>query len=77
MNSDKIKFGVCVVVGLFGFSLVMAMESIPGIIIGFLLVAAAVVVGAIYQAKIRTPRNPMQGEIDALTAKDKYDKEQK
>ncbi|HSE60764.1 MAG TPA: hypothetical protein VLA88_00550 [Candidatus Saccharimonadales bacterium] len=77
MSSDKIKFGICIVVGLFGFNLVISKESIASIIIGFLLVAAAVVVGTIYQAKIRQPRNPMQDEIDALVSKDKYDKGQK
>lgn len=70
MSPDKIKLGICVVVGLFGFSLAISKESIPAIIIGFLLVSAAVVVGTIYQVKIRHPRNPMQDEIDALINKD-------
>jgi hypothetical protein len=70
VSSDKIIFGVCVVVGLFGFSWVMGRESIASIIIGFLVVAAAVVVGTVYLTKMRHPKNPMQAEIDALLAKD-------
>jgi hypothetical protein len=74
VNQDKIIFAICVVVGLFGFSWVMERQSIASIIIGFLVVAAAVVVGTVYLTKLRHPKNPMQDEIDALIEKDKFDK---
>jgi hypothetical protein len=77
VNQDKIIFGICVVVGLFGFSWVMGRESIASLIIGFLVVAAAVVVGTVYLTKMRHPKNPMEDEIKALIEKDKFDKKEK
>jgi hypothetical protein len=61
-----IKFGVCVVVGLIGFQMVMARASIAQIIIGFLLVSVAVVFGTVYLIRLRQPKNPMEDEIQIL-----------
>lgn len=74
MNPDKIKLVACIIVGLIGFNMAISRDSILIIIVGFLLVAAAVVVGTLYQTKLRQPRNTMQNEIDALLARNKEDK---
>ena len=68
-----IKFGICVVIGLIGFSLVMGRSSIPAIIIGFLMVAAVVPSGHYFWAQLHAPKNPLAGEIEALLAKHKKD----
>jgi hypothetical protein len=76
MKSHATKLGVCVVVGLVGFSFIMARVSIEQIIIGFVLVALAVVFGSYFSAQLRQPKNPMPPEIEELVrrAQDKNGK---
>lgn len=62
-----VKFGICVVIGLAGFYLVMARINIELLITGFLLVAAAVACGHYFWARWRQPKNRFEPEIELLS----------
>lgn len=66
MNSYTVRLGVCVLIGLIGFSLIMARISIEQIIIGFIMVSIAVIFGSYFAARLRQPKNPISPEIEEL-----------
>ena len=66
MQSNAVKFGLSVLVGLIGIQMVMARASTAQIIIGFLVVCVAVIAGTIYLIRLKRSKNSMTGEIDAL-----------
>lgn len=66
MNSNATKLGVCVAVGLIGFSMIMARISIEQIIAGFIIMSLAVIFGSYFGARLRQAKNPMSPEIKEL-----------